>query len=721
MGNGNMGAMVWGNENLFVTVNRADFWDHRGGELIMEGNNYRRLVAAIDPNDGAAVDNAYIVQEFPENVWKPQRLPVGRFEFIPKAGVKLLQAELVYKSGEIIISTNTDHKIKLSHGIKENVLHIGDSGKIIEKVILKPSWDFEKSREFLSRFAFKAPEIINQNGLTGWIQPCPEDPSLASVCKDVENGFIIALALGKDNGAALKNVVCSIERVSGLLQEFIEDNAAWWRKYWQGTPEINFPDDFYNSFFKYALYKFAAATNPSSPLPSALQGPWHEEYQNAQWSGDYHFNINIQQIYTIAFGAGKLEHLMPLFNMVESKSFMDNMRHNAHAMFGINDGQLLTHAVDDRGFQCGWIGTGSTLDQACGGWLAQLYWLYYKYSLDEEFLLERAYPFMTAILRVYEEMLEEHDGKFSIPLAISAEYGCRNPNGQRAGKDPSYQFACIHMLLNALLEASKILKIQPKPKWLEMKEKVPPYTLIEEEGQYSKNKRIAIWENQDLEYCHRHHSHLACIYPFDTLGDINSPEKDEIVNNSIDQWVLKGMGEWSEWCIPWAAIIHTRLGFHESPAILLNIWRELFINEGMSTVYLPRLRGLTVHRRNDMLKPKESNEVMQLDGTMSGATAMMEMLAHTHSGITNVFHGVPDKWKNVSFKNILLPGPLSISASRKNGKINEMCVESFGGRIVTLNIHGIDSMKITRDGKSETVEMPCTLNIEKGKKIFLAE
>ena len=37
------------------------------------------------------------------------------------------------------------------------------------------------------------------------------------------------------------------------------------------------------------------------------------------------------------------------------------MRGNARNLFGIDDGLLMTHAVDDRGYQCGGIAAGSVL------------------------------------------------------------------------------------------------------------------------------------------------------------------------------------------------------------------------------------------------------------------------------------------------------------------------------------------------------------------------
>jgi hypothetical protein len=376
--------------------------------------------------------------------------------------------------------------------------------------------------------------------------------------------------------------------------------------------------------------------------------------------------------------------------MLESEPFQNIMRNNAKNLFGIDDGLLMTHAVDDRGMQCGGVGAGAVLDFACGGWTAQLYWLYYKYTHDRDFLENRAYPFICGIMRVFEESLEEYNGKLSIPLSISAEYGVefkikrhdRNWD-RRTGRDPSYQLACTHMLTDILLECSKILGIEPRPVCLDIKKRLPKYTLVGSKGE----ERIAIWEGQDLDVCHRHHSHLACIYPFDSLGEWGDEDK-RIIENSIDHWIAIGMGEWSEWCYPWAAIIQARMGFREAPAVLLGIWKELFVNEGWATVYLPKFRGLTALRREDMLKPKDTSEIMQLDGTMGGATAILEMLVHQKGDTVYVFPAVPIQWKNISFKNVCLPGAFRISAKRRNSQIETISVKSLKGGQLRIRFDG---------------------------------
>ena len=68
-----------------------------------------------------------------------------------------------------------------------------------------------------------------------------------------------------------------------------------------------------------------------------------------------------------------------------------------------------------------------------------------------------------------------------------------------------------------------------------------------------------------------------------------------------------------------------------------------------------------------MLKPKETSEVMQLDGTMAGATAMLDLLVHELGGVIRLFHGVPHDWQDAEFAEVRLPRQCRISARRQHG------------------------------------------------------
>ncbi len=674
LANGTMGVLVWGKDNcLSLTVNRSDLWDHRQGECVIPGQTYKELVDLYDPDDVEPINQRLVTQKFPYELdtvgisWRPTRLPVGRLDLELKKQNQLTKAVLEYESGILRIKAGKS-EIRLLQSLEKPQLLLEDPDKIIKKVTCHPAWPWAKER--WEKVGYVPPQMFEAKNKCGWFQPCPEDPGINVCCRKTAYGRAVIMEMGTEP---------VMDSKAEDFSTAAEVAANWWKNYWKDCPSIRIPDVFLNKFYKFAVYKFACATHPDG-IACGLQGPWHEEYQRAQWSGDYHFNVNVQQVYTLAFSTGKFEHLMPLFDMLESEPFQKVMRENARNLFGIDDGLLMTHAVDDRGMQCGWMGAGAVLDFACGGWTAQLYWLYYKYTHDTDFLQKRALPFIRGVMRVFEETLEERDGKLSIPLSISAEYGCTfkvKKNGryvsQNTGRDPSYQLACMHMLADFLLEACEVTGEQPEAIWLDIKKRLPKYTLISETDE----PHIAIWEDQDLDVCHRHHSHLACIYPFETLTD-PTPEEAEIIENSIDHWILRGMGQWSEWCYPWAIIIHARLGFTESPLILFNIWKEIYLNEGLATVYLPRTRGITAHRRKDLLKPKETTEIMQLDGTMGGATALLEMLAHQHGDTVYLFKGIPEKWQDVSFKNIHLPNGFTVSAKRGQ---SVTVTSRFGGKL----------------------------------------
>lgn len=679
LANGNVGALIWGSENLLcITVNRADCWDHRVSERVLPGATYQQLVDSFDPLDITPTNRLFKRNPMPLDRdgfwWRSTRVPIGRFEFALDG--LLARARLNYDTGVLIITTDSGRALQLTMCRQSGQLLVQDPDRLITRVHARPSWEWVG--DLLKQAGYQPPAVREEQYLCGWFQPFPADPGAMALCIGEPGRWNLTVRRESEPR-------WSIDRPAEW-DATLKANRHWWQQFWATVPHISLPQEpWLEQFYQFALFKFACATDPAG-VACGLQGPWVEEYQRAQWSADYHFNVNVQQVYTLALSIGAYQHMMPLFDMLESDAFQRTMRENARNLFGIDDGLLMTHAVDDRGMQVGGIQAGSVLDFACGGWTAQLYWLYFKHTGDIEFLRQRALPFMRGVMRVYEAALREHEGRLSIPLAISAEYGFifpvvvnGKPRSQNAGRDPSNQLMCAHMLASALLEACDVLQIAPNPIWQEIQRRLPLYTLGGNPGQ----EHILIWEGQDLDVCHRHHSHLAMIYPFATYNPAD-PEQARVVSNTVDHWIFRGMGQWSEWCYPWAAIIHARMGFSESPMQLLRLWRDLFINEAWATVYLPRFQGLTVHRRADMLKPKATSEIMQLDGTMAGATAILEMLAHEQAGVIHLFRGLPAQWTDAEFTNIRLPGGIRISATMKRGKLSD--VRLTGPRACTMPV-----------------------------------
>ena len=590
--------------------------------------------------DHSLKEQFHRIQTFPG---RPRRLAVGRFEFLFPEGVRPATAEMIYASGKLSITLNNGGKLFLVMVLKQNILFLDDPAGMIIGVRLHPASDFPKVRAFNAERGMTPYQLLPD----GWRISLPNDPAMTFRAVKTAYGFKI---FSNDDGDDSRKA------------EQLAFTAKWWNEFCAKTVRVITPDSWWNQFYDFNLYKLGAATCPFG-YPSGLQGPWHEEYQEAKWSGDFHFNVNVQMIYGPLVQLGIPEHQLPLFDMIESPAFQEAMKHNARALFGVEDALWQTHAVDDRGLQCGGISPGSVLDPACGAWTALLYYDHYRYTNDLDFLKNRAYPYIYGIMRGYEEMLRD----YNIPLAISAEYATSNANMNTvAGRNPSYQLAAIRKLAMILIELSAVLKREERPVWRNILEHVPHYTVTNGYDPYSHSnvKRIAIWEDQDLDVCHRHHSHLGCIWPFDSLPEKFDTEMETVLSNSIDHWISMGIGKWSEWCIPWANIIYTRMGLQEAPMQLFGIWKEIFVNEGLATVYLPRMLSLVAHRRHDIAKPKDDNEIMQLDGCSGFLDAFTQMCAYTRFDELYLFRGMPEKWQDVAIENLLLPGGKRLTAQR---------------------------------------------------------
>lgn len=690
--NSRLGALIFGEGRaLEICVCESSNFDHRFGKKLWDPKPYSKIVELYDPYDVTPIndflkESTHQCNDVFNDIWWPStRLGGGRIIFTLAEELELIR--LRYSSGKIEAQTVSGKIIEFIISLSSNDLLVFDPQKLIIKQQTVPMWD--KLKDILLQVGFKAPERFED----GWFQPVPKDPGLDVRSRKTPYGRVIQV-----------NLVNSPREFPLPDPEKVrKQTAEWFADYWHESTSVELPDPFFNRFFKFAQYKFAVSTMPGGKA-AALQGPFLEDYQKPPWSCDYHFNVNIQQIYTFGFGIGRPGHLMPLFNMLESDKFYNNMRDNARSLFGIDDGIILTHAVDDWGMQCGGLGVGAVLDFACAGWVATLYYNYYQYTLDREFLRNRAWKFMYATMRALECALEFNDGKYSLPVSISAEYGCTfkvEKDGrlcsQNSGRDPSNQLTMIHYLLNCLIESSKILNLELPEKWLDIKEKLPRFT--------SNGERVILWKGQDLDVCHRHHSHLAMIYPFDLMDEMTENEL-QMIDNAIEHWIWLGMGQWTEWCYPWAAIIHARFGLSESPVQLLNLWKSLFVNESQATVYLPKYRGLTSHRITDIQKPRETSEVIQLDGTMAGATAIMELLVQKHGDTIKLFPAVPEEWVDVAFENIRLPGGITVSARREHGRTVECTLHATAPTTVKLQLDSDSCLleyELNRNRKIEIV------------------
>ncbi len=665
-GNGTLGAMIWGEENILrITLNRADFWDHRGGRHWDERITYNTIQRLLLENNEQELRSIFQRTPPPGEPDRPSVLPLGRLELIFAPTLKLVRGTLHLDSGEVIVQVIDDeqvtHEIAINLSMQEPVLHVQFPSTLAAPHIQRvPAWEYVGT--YLQSISFQPPTMLDKETIQGWVQERPVDPPLCLGYRQIDNDLWITAVYGKDAVSAVTTAVNTLDTATtGGASDLLRQNEQWWSQYWADVPQLTLSNEKLTFLYYYGMYKFAGFTAPQG-VPATLQGPWVEEYQMPPWSSDYHFNINVQMCYWPAYQGNHLQHLRPLFEMIWN--WRETLRQNARYFVGIDDGFMLPHAVDDRCVIIGSFWSG-TIDHGCTAWVGKMMYDYWRYSGDREFLRNIAYPFMVGAMRVYEAMLQRDGDHFVLPVSVSPEY--RGSRMDSWGANASFQLACIHWLCEALRQAAEVLGEEPRSLWHEIQQNLPRACV---EGE-ADNSQIMLWQHTPLEESHRHHSHLAGLVPFDVLP-LDDPTWRPIIERSIRHWIKQGMGQWSGWCMPWAAMLHTRMGNADAAELILEIWQRVFTNEGHGTLHDASIPGFSL-----MGTGRPNNiERMQMDAGMSGTAAIMDMLLHTRKGVHYLFTGAPEHWRNVSFSRVRTDGGFLVSAQRSNGIVNEIQVQS---------------------------------------------
>lgn len=698
LGNGTQGLLIWGSDRtLKITVGRAGFWDHRGGNEFSARTTFQDVKRLLQAGDEGGINKAFeIPKTGDQGFGHPQQLGGGRLEMTLPEGWALKRGELAMDDATVNIivanGRNQTKTLRIRQAIRDETAWIDIPDGLTVAPLLTPAWN--QIRESLQKVGIQPPVFQEKAGVRMFFQPLPDDEGLSMGFRQSARTLILSTRLGgrtvSDN--PMNRLQEALSRFSPAAAE--TERQRFWRDYWASVPRISLPDPVLQEIIDYGLYKQACATPPQG-IACALQGPFMEDYQVVPWSNDYHFNINVQMIYWPALATNRLAHFGPLWTMI--KGWMPQLQRNGEIFFGRKGALMLPHAVDDRCRVVGTFWTG-TIDHACTAWMAQMAWQHYRYGLDQpdsarKILREVAWPLLVGAFEGYYAMLEElpddKGGKrFSLPVSVSPEY--RGSRFDAWGRDASFQLAALHRICRILPEAARTLGLPIDVRWADVDKRLPPYTTfkgpwIQEWG--GTNERIALWSGMDLIESHRHHSHLGGIYPFATI-DMNDPQQRQIVQNSLTVWRYRGAGGWSGWCVPWASILLARTGQTEAAVNWLHYWKDNYTNEGRGTLHNANNNGTSVMGAPNWDREPLNREIMQLDGGFGALNAVLELLVQSREDGIYVLPDRPRNWRELSFDHIRTEGAFQIGATVNEGRLLEIRVKSLADGPLRL-LHGL--------------------------------
>ncbi|MBO4511671.1 MAG: hypothetical protein J5746_02790 [Victivallales bacterium] len=632
LGNGHLGLLVWGADDVInITIGCANLWDHRGGMEWRQEQNFANIRQALQSKDVQRLKDIFQLTPKEGEPARPSIVPIGHIRIKLKAPCVAYSNSLDLTYGGMTVKLGLfpnpnpiyrDNFAEASLNIDEKEDLFAFYSKNIESWSLSPAYN---STPELKERGFSQPFLRAEAKSGYFIQKMPNEKdgsySVSVVFKKTE-GIKCSFAINKTKDELEKAI-----SNRSLANSFPEAHIY---RFWECSPQVSFEDEELQKQYDEAMFKFQNMT-PDYGVPAGLQGPWIEDNRMPPWSGDYHFNINVQMCYAPALRARLYANLRKMLDMVWS--WREKLKNNAKLFIGIDNGYMLPHAVDDTGRIIGGFWTG-TLDHGCTAWVAQMMFDYADYTGDMEYLKNIALDFMQGAFNVYYAMMEKKDGKLSLPLSVSPEYKSANPDAW--GVNASFQLAACHRLTRNLLRCAKMLKLPVDKRWKEVEEKLPEACLLPRRMDWGENEvisyegeqEIGLWEGKYLDVSHRHHSHLAGIYPFNTI-DPDDEKWAAIVRNSVARWVGKGMSRWTGWCMTWAMALQLRLGNPDTALMLFDMWRQAFLNKGGNSTHDAAIKGVFEFCGRP--------DIIQLDATMGALSFLQDLLMYEEGGVLHFF------------------------------------------------------------------------------------
>jgi alpha-L-fucosidase 2 len=661
LGNGWLGALIWQKDNkLRMSLDRVDLWDDRPMPEI-DKLKFKWVVEKVKLNQYDSVQK--IGDEPYEKYPAPTKIPGAALEFdLDKIGI-VKKVSLDISNGLSIV--------EFENGVKFN--------NYIHAIRQVGYFGFENTNEDL------IPELIipnyntGNNGKTGNSVSGQSLERLGyekgTVKKGIDyilyhqptwknNYYEVLVKWYKFPGKRIigewtitNNQPASLPALNVLVKEPTgwPSHIDWWNDYWKRS-SVSIPDSILERQYYLDMYKFGCVARSNTP-PISLQAIWTaDDGRLPPWKGDFHHDLNTELSYWPGYSGNHLDLTEGFTNWLwkvkeENKKWTKEYFEGS----GLNVPGVTTISGKPMG---GWI--QYSMSPTTSAWLAQHFYWQWGYSMNKNFLAEKALPYINDVCKFLDFLTSDSATK-KLPLSSAPEF---NNNNIKAWflNWTNYDLALVKNAFEMLWAVNLNLKKENEARyWLLQWSALPQFN--------SNETGLTIAVNQDLDYSHRHQNHLLAIHPLGLLNMEDSVERN-IIENSLSHIEKMGTRKWVGYSFAWIASIYARAKNGDSAAVNLKRFATNFVSSN------------SFHLNGDQKGGEYSDFTYRpftLEGNFAFAQGIHEMLLQSHKDFIEVFPAIPKEWKNVSFKTLRAEGAFLISAKKENGITMEVKVRSEEG------------------------------------------
>jgi len=655
LGNGMLGALIWQKDNkLRLSLDRADLWDERKA-LDLSKFSFKWVEQQVLKNN---YDTVHRVGDYPYDTYPyPTKLPAAALEFDISAFGKVVSNVLdiqqalntvTFKNG-VVFRCYIHATLQQGYFAFENLSSKKDLIAAIPQLIIHNYTDTNRTENDnshagggLQTLGYAKGHVEKKATSIRYRQPTYNGHYFEVMIEWKEfpgNKIIGSWTISNDTTAVPAPLDVTMKEPTNW-----DTHIAWWKNFWAQS-SINLPDTLIEKQYYLELYKLGCVSRKDAPAIT-LQAVWTADNGSLPpWKGDFHNDLNTQLSYWPAYTANRLNEAATYTDWLW-KMRQKNLQYTKQyfGVYGLNVPGVITLNGDPMG---GWI--QYALSPTVGAWCAQHFYWQWKYSMDEQFLKEKAYPYVHDVAIYLENITRLKEGVRKLPLSSSPEYNNNDISAWFLNWS-NFDLSLVKFLFTAAAEMSKAIGKQEESKhWLQILGQLPFYE-VNETG-------FTVAPGQTLNESHRHMSPYMAIYPL-ALLDVNKPDDKVIIENSLKRIEQMGTNNWCGYSFSWMACLYARAHEADSAVKQLQIFASNFCSPN------------SFHLNGDQKGGQYSSYTYRpftLEGNFAFAQGVHELLLQSKNDYIEIFPAVPGEWKDVSFSDLRAEGAFIISAAKENG------------------------------------------------------
>ena len=675
LGNATLGALIWEKDSMLrFSLDRIDLWDLRPTDSL-SGPNYKFAWIKDHVRNG---DYVPVQQKFDrpyDALPAPSKIPGAAIEFSLKELGSPESVHLYLKNALCKVEWNNGVTLHtFVHATRPVGWFVFDHlDSKLEPVLVPPAYGRSEGNVVknaqagadLEKLGYKMGDVIQiphriiyrQEGWNGFYYDV-----VVEWMRDGQRLYglwSITSSLCDEN--ALEEIAFAWEK--GLIKEYAS-HLDYWNKFWSQS-SVQLPDSIIQKQYENEMYKLGSVARDNS-YPISLQAVWTADNGKLPpWKGDFHHDLNTELSYWPVYTGNHLQEGLGYLNTVWNQKPV--YKKYTNEFFGVEGLNIPGVATLDGQPMGGWC--QYAMSQTVSAWIAQHYYLHWKYSADREFLQQRAYPFVREVATFLENISSiNQDGKRVLEFSTSPEIF---DNSLKAWfpSMTNYDLSLMKFLFKAADELAGELGLTDEAvHWREIGGQLPDLDL-------DAQKALTFAAGFPYENSHRHFSHAMSIYPLGIIDWSNGKEDQRIIKETIHKLDLYGPDYWTGYSYSWLANLKARAFDGEGAAKALSIFARCFCLKN------------TFHANGDQSgtgKSQFTYRPFTLEGNFAFAAGVQEMLLQSHTGIIRVFPAVPRAWKDIAFNNLRAEGAFLVSAEKKSGKVTSIRIYSEKGGIAKL-------------------------------------